>query len=1235
MSQPIKTFFLLSAVFALASAGLTAKAEEELFLDSDKDVEGSDGGGGCFSLYRFGSVNMPFQGESESVAAGTDMTFRGTVVNRNDYPIVDGMVYAKVFRKTDPTNLAKKELVDRFVAVKDLHMAGKGESPMSFSWKVPSTMPAGDYVISLFFATSKKFNLTGLSFTQDVTGNSFDFSVTSDFKSGVGFPNDSVTVNGNPYYFNAFIPKVGKTDSIDVKAVLDNGTSESQKVDITWKLYRWDALDESNLIGESKQEIVLGSLKKESVSYRIDNMDHSVYLLVGEAIWKDSKSVLEVRVGREDVDALRINFPSITSFPLRRGEKTTLFSCLHNAGTNHVVKDGKLVLSIKDMRGQVVHESVYNGDVSGSMMVHKEEFVPKGNYDVFTLSAELYQKGKKVDSASVRYDCALMGSDVCAGGFLSKLKDKKSESSGGSVLAYALLAVCVIGLILIPVLLRRRGTHAMLFILGTASLLTFGAVRDVEAKDVIVGGNSATDRTLYRSKYIGDDPDGLGLKALETPAWSVQYIATVKVQRSSGTSSGIGDVTSIDGGLLSDGAKVSIGDTLTFTPERGTITWNGTGYMIDSPYGQWIEDAEAPPVQCLAKDHAGTSAYIPFSVHPDRMRVRQAGTAQLDCNPDKTVCTVKSTGTIVPVFSFDRTYGKFYFRTTSYGSCRAPNEDRALFVYCVNGNGTNCQTVEIIPEDVDGIRMTYRARIPQAEIRFNMSVPEPQNGSCGPSDGQTMLTAPTTGLCKVGTASAVTGNGPWHWNCSGLYGGSSAYCSAYKTPPPTLTFTADSTNLAYDTATTLRWTSANATSCVASRTSDGYPNSWQGTKTLSGTESTGNLKVSKTYFYTLACSGQGGSVSRTILINVGLPPLAVPGNFRAQCNVAGNLVTLNWDPVAGATQYLLRVDDKSNGWTGTCASVNPGDTCRDDIFATSFTRGVVPSRDYKAWIHSFRSSDRYASGAAAVPFRCDPPVCTGAVPQNAMLCEGDGTGLTVATSNTVASVCSRPTGSNPKCQYICNEGYEPSGNICVPIVCKGARIANADLCRGDDVDLKPGDSNTLAESCSSPEGSVPKCQFVCKDGYVKNGNACVAVPDLTVDGPAEYRIDIKKPVNINASIRNSGAAASSLTTYSIKVDTGVIASGSVPALAPGGTFQVPVAEWLGATGTSIHPFTVEVARSAGETDTGDNVLRGNILVTCIEDDSCTANTCASDTCVTKCGNERSGKKDCSYKEVTP
>lgn len=57
----------------------------------------------------------------------------------------------------------------------------------------------------------------------------------------------------------------------------------------------------------------------------------------------------------------------------------------------------------------------------------------------------------------------------------------------------------------------------------------------------------------------------------------------------------------------------------------------------------------------------------------------------------------------------------------------------------------------------------------------------PVNGVCGIANGQSFIVAPSTNLCSAGTATSVTGTGPWGWSCTGANGGSTSVCSANLT----------------------------------------------------------------------------------------------------------------------------------------------------------------------------------------------------------------------------------------------------------------------------------------------------------------------------------------------------------------------------------------------------------------------------------------------------------------------
>jgi len=52
------------------------------------------------------------------------------------------------------------------------------------------------------------------------------------------------------------------------------------------------------------------------------------------------------------------------------------------------------------------------------------------------------------------------------------------------------------------------------------------------------------------------------------------------------------------------------------------------------------------------------------------------------------------------------------------------------------------------------------------------------SGTCGSANGSSFSIAPTSNLCSAGSATSVTGTGPWVWTCTGLNGGTDSSCTA-------------------------------------------------------------------------------------------------------------------------------------------------------------------------------------------------------------------------------------------------------------------------------------------------------------------------------------------------------------------------------------------------------------------------------------------------------------------------
>ncbi len=153
-------------------------------------------------------------------------------------------------------------------------------------------------------------------------------------------------------------------------------------------------------------------------------------------------------------------------------------------------------------------------------------------------------------------------------------------------------------------------------------------------------------------------------------------------------------------------------------------------------------------------------------------------------------------------------------------------------------------------------------------------------------------------------------------NSSGQPASDSVTVSVGNAPvsSPTVSITADNSNLPYNGSTTIRWSSNNATSCSAT----GGTNGWAGNKALSGSASTGSLTNSQTY--NITCTNSSGSASDSVFVNVGNAPVisAPTVNITADSsNVAYNgSTTIRWNS-SNATS--CSASGGVNGWSGSKA----------------------------------------------------------------------------------------------------------------------------------------------------------------------------------------------------------------------------------------------------------------------------------------------------------------------------
>ncbi|HEX4152015.1 MAG TPA: S8 family serine peptidase [Steroidobacteraceae bacterium] len=154
-------------------------------------------------------------------------------------------------------------------------------------------------------------------------------------------------------------------------------------------------------------------------------------------------------------------------------------------------------------------------------------------------------------------------------------------------------------------------------------------------------------------------------------------------------------------------------------------------------------------------------------------------------------------------------------------------------------------------------------------------------------------------------------------NSAGTSASNSVSLPVYSgTPPATPTLTLGSSSVEVGTATTLAWSSTNATGCTAS-------GAWSGSLAASGSESVTPAAIGP-QAYTLTCSNLGGPSAPVSVTLNGTAQTVVPPaptlTLGATSTPAFTTITVNWsDPTASSCTAGGTVNAVSSGWTGVLA----------------------------------------------------------------------------------------------------------------------------------------------------------------------------------------------------------------------------------------------------------------------------------------------------------------------------
>lgn len=398
----------LDAIFdTYLAESIDAQPNTEISIDENQGV------GSCFDHYTFNSVEAQIVPQTKTVSASTPITFTTTLFNNNPYPVVDGVLYVKIFsvKNASVKEVNGPDVVDQFVVRDQISLNAQESKTLTFDWKVPVHATAGEYRVATFFLSQYRYNLLGLSFTDDVIGSSAPFTVLSDKNEGVFFDKASVRMNNESYAFAAFPPRFFATEPVRISATLVNTTNAPVRVPVSFKTFYWDAFALEEPLVQTTQLIDVPANGTQDVSFTVTDATYPVYLSELLVQYQDTKSILNPRFVRPDVSRLRINMPGIKQYPITSDAPIDIFACLHN--TVDGVVNGRLVLTVLNPDNEPIHQYTYVGNVNGDMMGVVDTFTSTVTLYDFTLRAELYQNDVLIETVDVVYACdALQACDV-------------------------------------------------------------------------------------------------------------------------------------------------------------------------------------------------------------------------------------------------------------------------------------------------------------------------------------------------------------------------------------------------------------------------------------------------------------------------------------------------------------------------------------------------------------------------------------------------------------------------------------------------------------------------------------------------------------------------------------------------------------------------------------------------------------------------------------------------------
>lgn len=411
----------------------------------------------CFDYYKFGSVDINLHKDYQTYEAGDAIVIQGKIKNNNPYPLIGLDIKGRLVKDIPEPVYLRSEIIvlDELHIAENITIPAYGTYDVLYTHLLPLNAPSGEYQMYLYAVEQDRFNMSGLSFTNDIIASYLTFSVSGDTPDHVYLDQTKIQVGEQEHNVMAFMTRHQKDTQVPITIPLYNPETQDKQMIVTYDLYSWDSANPQNKISTKTENVVVPAQSELLLQYVIEKTELPVYYLSitaepslkekDESVHKE-KTISNIRLSVQDASKPRLNFVTTNTYPLKKGEEATMVTCFHNTNHGSDANISKIETKLKDSRGKVLAETLYEGNAPSAISAIAQKFIPRRDMTEYVIESTIYDANNTIiDTIEKKYTCSEIDPNLCS---------KKPMAS--SILIWITLA----GLfVVIVAVIRKRFTN--------------------------------------------------------------------------------------------------------------------------------------------------------------------------------------------------------------------------------------------------------------------------------------------------------------------------------------------------------------------------------------------------------------------------------------------------------------------------------------------------------------------------------------------------------------------------------------------------------------------------------------------------------------------------------------------------------------------------------------------------------------------------------------------------------